>query len=724
MKLDLFILYISSLINLALGAVVFLRNTKSLAGRSFLGLALSLTAWTITNYYTDNATVFALNVWADRLAFAFGFLTLVATAAFTFYFGSRRLLSKRQWLFYPPVVIAITGLSMSNFTARSLTPIPGGYGVVPGSLYLAYPLFLLTFFAISLRNLYTTYKTTHNDVVKTQIKFIVFGFSVTFVLGVLTNVIAPALTGNWEVAKVGPLLTVFMVGSLTYAIVKHRLFNVRLVIARSIAYVLLLATLAGLYGAAIFSLSRYVFPHNITLTAQNTFYVVLAVLLAFSFQPLRRFFERLTDSIFFRDNYDSQQFLNDFGHILVSEFRLEPLLQKTLADICSKLKIVTGQLYIFSDQRIYKVEHYGAIPSRLITAPHLQALHHRLIVADELTEGKEKTIMENFGFRVVLHLRTQKEFVGYLLLGDKLSGTIYTAQDIKVLEILSQELAVAISNAKAYAEIAQFNVTLQEKIDDATKQLQSANRHLKELDHAKDEFISMVSHQLRTPLAGISSYLSMVLEGDTGKVNHQQAEFLGHAYINSQRMVAMISDLLNISRMSAGRFKIETCPVDLRAMVKEEVQQLQQSAREKGLRLRFVAPKQAVPMLELDEDKTRQVVMNFIDNAIYYTQKGEIVVSLDVADGRVELRVKDSGIGVPKAAQRHLFGKFYRADNAKGVRPNGTGLGLFLAKRVIEDQGGVVIFESVEGQGSTFGFAMPIKKGRPTGRRTVAHGAR
>jgi signal transduction histidine kinase len=113
-------------------------------------------------------------------------------------------------------------------------------------------------------------------------------------------------------------------------------------------------------------------------------------------------------------------------------------------------------------------------------------------------------------------------------------------------------------------------------------------------------------------------------------------------------------------------------------------------------------------MIPLDDNKTRQVIMNFVDNAIYYTKEGSITVAVTKVDNAVRVTVKDTGIGVPLDSRRKLFSKFYRAGNAQTVRPDGTGLGLYLAKRVIEDQGGTIIFESVEGKGSTFGFDLPI----------------
>jgi signal transduction histidine kinase len=149
-------------------------------------------------------------------------------------------------------------------------------------------------------------------------------------------------------------------------------------------------------------------------------------------------------------------------------------------------------------------------------------------------------------------------------------------------------------------------------------------------------------------------------------------------------------------------------------VVAAEVQQLQTHAQSKSLNLLFEPPSKKLPPIALDENKTRQVIMNFIDNAIYYTPLGgNIKVRLRPAGSNIQLEVKDSGIGVPVADQPKLFSKFYRADNAQKMRPDGTGLGLYLAKRVVEEQGGKIIFHSTEGRGSTFGFSFPVRVASP-----------
>jgi signal transduction histidine kinase len=284
-------------------------------------------------------------------------------------------------------------------------------------------------------------------------------------------------------------------------------------------------------------------------------------------------------------------------------------------------------------------------------------------------------------------------------------------------------MVIAIQNALHFEEIQKFNITLQEKVNEATYQLRRTNAKLKALDETKDDFISMASHQLRTPLTSVKGYISMVLEGDAGKLNSMQRKMLDQAFVSSQRMVFLIADLLNVSRLKTGKFVIEPSPVNLAKTIADEVDQLKETAKNRSLELIYDRPDD-FPTLMIDETKIRQVIMNFIDNAIYYTPAGgKIHVELKESSSTIEFRVEDTGIGVPKREQPHLFTKFYRAGNARQARPDGTGLGLFMAKKVIVAQGGAVIFESQEDKGSTFGFIFSKNKitaAKHTGNKPLA----
>lgn len=299
--------------------------------------------------------------------------------------------------------------------------------------------------------------------------------------------------------------------------------------------------------------------------------------------------------------------------------------------------------------------------------------------------------------------------IGYLCLGQP-RGFGYTNRDLHALKSIADELTIAIQNALSVEEVRKLNGSLEQRVSSATHELRTSNAQLQRLDEAKDEFISMASHQLRTPLTSIKGYLSMLIDGDVGSVTKEQKHMLNEAFVSSERMVRLIGDFLNVSRLQTGKFVIEKHPVDLALLVQREVEGLAQNAAGRGMSFVYKKPK-GIPMLNLDENKIQQVVMNFADNAIYYSkEKSKISVSLKKVGEFVEFKVTDTGIGVPKSEQANLFNKFFRATNARRARPDGTGVGLFLAKKVVDDHDGSIIFESKEGKGSTFGFRLPIPR--------------
>ena len=296
----------------------------------------------------------------------------------------------------------------------------------------------------------------------------------------------------------------------------------------------------------------------------------------------------------------------------------------------------------------------------------------------------------------VAKLVARQNLVGIMVIGSDGSASSFETADLNLLERLTEAVGIALDNKLLFEENQQV-----------LAQLRKANGRLKELDATKDEFISMASHQLRTPLTSIKGYLSMVLEGDVGPLNKKERDMVQTAFNSAERMVFLIADLLNVSRLQSGKFVIENKPTDLSKMIESQVDQLQETAQNHQLKLTYVKPG-SFPMLNIDETKVQQVVMNFMDNAIYYTPPGgSIEVRLEATEKEVIYTVTDTGLGVPKAEQSHLFAKFYRANNARKARPDGTGLGLFMAKKVIVAQGGAIIFKSTEGKGSTFGFSFP-----------------
>lgn len=566
---------------------------------------------------------------------------------------------------------------------------------------------------------------SEND--RASIKFFFWAF-VPFLLAViLTGIVFPNVN---SIQFLRPLGALVMVGALAYAIAFKKLFDIRLVVVRALVYTLTLTSVGFIYGFFAFGIvGRILFDGQSFSIQQQVVYTILAVILAFTFQPIERFFNRFTNRIFYRDAYDSQVLLNRLSNVFSSEIDIKKVIDQSSQIIAEELKLTHAVILVNDERGNFRSATYGRAPDLSdIKRSYLEQLSRKVTIVDNDDKLKNKSYFQDHNISLVVRLVTQDGVVGYLVMGQKQSGNVFNSQDTSVMTIISNNLAVAIQNTLLVERIQMFNITLQQKVDDATRKLRRTNEKLKALDETKDDFISMASHQLRTPLTSIKGYLSMVVEGDAGKITNTQKEMLTQAYFSSQRMVYLISDLLNVSRLKTGKFVIEPTRVNLATMVEQEMNQLKEAAEARNLSLSFDRPEE-FPDVMLDETKTRQVVMNFADNAIYYTPAGgHVRLRLIDTPTTVEFRVEDNGIGVARSDQPHLFTKFYRAGNARKARPDGTGLGLFMAKKVIMAEEGSIIFTSEEGKGSTFGFvfskakvlAPPKTPAKPTKEKALA----
>ncbi len=232
--------------------------------------------------------------------------------------------------------------------------------------------------------------------------------------------------------------------------------------------------------------------------------------------------------------------------------------------------------------------------------------------------------------------------------------------------------------------------------------------HEREVDRMKTEFVSLVSHELRTPLTAIKGFTQMVLDGDAGEINEEVAEFLGVAISNTDRLVALVNDLLDISRIESGRIQLKSEPVDLDEVVQAVSATMQQKLKEKGQSLTVSVDPAAARVIG-DRDKLVQILTNYVSNAHKYTQAGGAISVLVKQQGNfAQVAVNDNGHGISEQDQRRLFSRFYRVDNELTREVGGTGLGLSIVKQLVELQGGQVGVRSILGAGSTFTFTVPL----------------
>lgn len=232
--------------------------------------------------------------------------------------------------------------------------------------------------------------------------------------------------------------------------------------------------------------------------------------------------------------------------------------------------------------------------------------------------------------------------------------------------------------------------------------------HEREVDRMKTEFVSLVSHELRTPLTAIKGFTEMVLEGDAGEINEEVEEFLGVVLSNTDRLVGLVNDLLDISRIESGRIQLKSEPVDLGEVVQIVVETMEQKVKEKQQSLAVSVDSAAVRVVG-DRDKLVQILTNYVSNAYKYTPAGgDIRVVVQRLEDFVQVAVIDNGHGISPEDQDRLFSRFYRVDNQMSREVGGTGLGLSIVKQLVELQGGKVGVRSVLGAGSTFYFTVPL----------------
>jgi signal transduction histidine kinase len=697
----------AAILLLLLASVVWLSSTRSAAKRWFAALCTTLIAWLSANYMAD-ADLSSSLMWTRVTFFA---ITLAAACFLMFVrsFPTVTAVKRSSAVIFAGATLLATFVIWTPAFIPSVEVLDDTSNVITGPLYWVFIVYFGAVLVAAIAWLIRKMRSERGSN-RERIRLIIVGIAAMSFFGSLTNLFLPLIFNQNPLARYGGFAVLIFVSIVAYAIVRHRLFSIRAVIARSVTYTLTLGTLAVTFSVFVFGITDLIFKQPLT-PEQRIIYSLLVAVVAVTYQPIKRFFDRLTRQVFFQDLYDTRDVLDELSGIAAHHMLPQSLLDMSLKQLDKVLHPSFISTLVVRERKLREESSLGT--PVVVTADMLHGLPQETVV---VTEEDHRTVavhrmlerLSRQGIAVIVRLRTARETIGYIVIGYKRSGSGYTAQDLSLLSTVADELAVAVQNALRFEEISHFNEKLKQEVEEATSQLRDSNRKLKKLDEAKDEFISMASHQLRTPLTSVKGYISMVIDGDAGKLTVPQQKLLGEAFTAAQRMVYLIGDFLNVSRLQTGRFVLEAKPADLAQVVSDEVSQLGSTAARRDIIVHYHHPAQ-FPILTIDENKMRQVIMNFIDNAIFYSRPSSSVdVTLVNTGKEIRFEVHDTGIGVPEAERHKLFTKFFRAENARRVRPDGTGIGLFMAKKVVTAHGGSILFDTKEGKGSTFGFVMPI----------------
>ncbi len=226
------------------------------------------------------------------------------------------------------------------------------------------------------------------------------------------------------------------------------------------------------------------------------------------------------------------------------------------------------------------------------------------------------------------------------------------------------------------------------------------------------DFANLASHQLRTPLSGMKWILELLQRPSTGSFNKKQKEFVEKLSLLNDRMIALVNDLLEVSKVEHGETRLYLQPTDLTIIIRDLLKEKEKEIKGKQLNVVFTVEQEPFPVVKTEPSKIKQAFNNLINNAIAYTaDKGQITIDLNFIENNhsiIKCSITDTGMGIPKKEQGKIFDKFFRGSNVSKVESVGSGLGLYIAKAFIEASGGKIWFESTQGKGTTFYLTLPI----------------
>jgi signal transduction histidine kinase len=275
---------------------------------------------------------------------------------------------------------------------------------------------------------------------------------------------------------------------------------------------------------------------------------------------------------------------------------------------------------------------------------------------------------------------------------NKTTGRPITPASVELFSLLCQQLATALEEARLFHEL-----------DERTEQLAVASRH-------KSEFLANMSHELRTPLNAIIGFSEVLAEGMFGEVNEKQTEYLGDILESGRHLLSLINDILDLSKIEAGRMELETTDFDLPSAIENALILVRERVSRGGITLAQTIDER-LGMIRADERKVKQVLLNLLSNALKFTPEGgRIDVRAAVDNGMIEIAVADTGVGIAPEDQKAVFEEFRQVGTA-AKKVEGTGLGLALARKFIELHGGRIWVKSQVGVGSTFTFTLPVRRG-------------
>lgn len=642
-------------------------------------------------------------------------VALVLTPALAIHFflvfpQERTAVAKRWWpLLYIPSLILL-GLTLRAYW-QSLEE---GMGIYQAPDYwLIHSQVDFTFLAFSgvfgLLMVARAYATAESAVERRRLQWILWGLGLAILAAVIDMVFTLFGLHTMQADVILLLGALPLPLAFAFSILRYRLWDIDLVLKRSAVYGLLTPVLAAVYVLLIYVLSA---AFGVTTAGMNPAAVLFisALVIGILVNPLRLRIQSIIDQTFFRSAVDHQRMLGAWSEELSTSLRFADLAALLLVEVPQVLQLERAWLLVLDeDERMLQpmackdevidreVTMALSVAAQSTFVTELCRPGSVLLLYDRQDGAGQRDVMrrwDQLGVRVALPLVSGGSLVGIYLLGNKLSGDVYQRSDLELLRTLANQAAVAISNARLYEEVHAFSQEMETKVRERTQELR--------------DFVSVVYHELSTPITSIRGYTEVLLDGAPGPLTNRQARYLDVVKRSIDRLMHLVGDLSDVSKIDDGRLAIHPEPMDLEVAVAETLGSLSGLIEEKGLQVSARLEKDATQVTG-DPERVVQILTNLVENACRYTPAGgRVEVCASAVDGRAEVTVMDTGIGILSEEHDRIFERFYRSFDPLVQGQSGTGLGLAITRSLVELHGSKLWVSSSVGKGSTFGFSLHL----------------
>jgi signal transduction histidine kinase len=712
----------------------YLRRKKA-SGLFFCLLILSSCIWVTSLYYfvrTDN--VFIGNIAAKFIWVAAPQL-ITHLFLFVYYYRYEGLGEKYRpkafFVFFAIFLsIFLSVVSVSTDYVVSETDI-NIRKIFYGPVYYAIVAYIVTYSIFIYRTI-SQHRSLVSGQSKSAVDVIFWGINLTLFSAIFTNIIIPLVLGNSRYSYLGIFSSMFINISITYAILRYKLFDIRVFVGR-ITYYFLLGTIVTTAFYAVLVADILLFGDSFNIKALLMAIPFSVLFIAF-YDTFKKFIQTRVESRLINPGFDPNEVIVEFNKTAstILDFdligmSLEEVISKTIrpdfitiylkrpqsGELVLKRKTDEDLKMNFEGiMRFFPKVFFNYIYLDLIEvelpAIFISNFNELSVIVEEMKDQKVK---------LILPIGKDEAFSGYIILGSKEGDSPYNSVQIKYLQSLCEISSLALARSKLYEEVQQFNETLQEKVKIATEEIQNQNNKLSEALRIERDMLDVLGHELRTPLGTIRNSMGVVeLKYKAKTMRNEDLESFFHiGGENIKREIQLLETILASAKIDNDKLDMNFEKVDARDVASDSFEAYKYDAEKKGLKLVLSLPENEM-FAYADRIRIQQVMDNLTSNAVKYTPAGQIEVKLEDEGKFLRFSVIDTGEGIPEEDIAKLGTKFFRANmylNSQGklgdrkiIRPGGTGIGLYVVYQIVKFMYGEVDVKSKLGKGSTFSFTV------------------